>query len=130
MLMKILTYVSIYLIATTCTSNSGTDTSENVHQDLPEVDVVESSVDYAEPNPQIAVDFINAYIDNVNKMGKSQEIREWIQSSEFVTTAFKTELVKLVTKALEKEPEVGLNYDPILNAQDYPEEGFELTNFD
>jgi hypothetical protein len=39
-------------------------------------------------------------------------------------------LKKIIEDAYEKEPEVGLDFDPILDAQDYPDKGFELESLD
>nr|MBP6315517.1 hypothetical protein [Chitinophagaceae bacterium] len=35
-----------------------------------------------------------------------------------------------VENAYKQDPELGLGFDPIFDAQDYPEKGFELVSFD
>ena len=41
----------------------------------------------------------------------------------------KTEINSLLSEEKEN-PEMGLDFDPIIDGQDYPEEGFELKHFD
>lgn len=75
-----------------------------------------------------ALTFINGYIDNCNKMGEAIDIVEWVHSNDLTTNDFKIELKRILDEAYEEEPEVGLDFDPILDAQDFPEEGFELES--
>ena len=63
-------------------------------------------------------------------MREAVDIREWVITSELVTDNFKTELVNMINEAFEREPDYGLGFDPILDAQDYPEEEFLLSNYD
>lgn len=77
-----------------------------------------------------ALKFINAYVENCNKAGDAAESVVWAQSNALATANFKSSLYQLVTKANEADPEIGLGYDPILNAQDYPEKGFILDSID
>ena len=81
-------------------------------------------------NPQVALDFINAYVENANTMEGRLEIRDWFRSSENVTEDMRSALIKMIDEAWEREPEIGLSYDPVFNAQDYPDKGFELRAFD
>ncbi|SMG54235.1 hypothetical protein SAMN05661096_04130 [Marivirga sericea] len=67
--------------------------------------VVQAETTTEDLNPQVAVDFINSYVDNPEKMGDRIEIREWTRNSELVTDYFKTELDKMITEAYEREPE-------------------------
>lgn len=79
------------------------------------------------PDSSIALKFINTYIENLE--GEAVELSEWVNNNPLVTQTFKDELHALVTQATDLEGN-GLDYDPILNAQDYPEEGFELKSID
>ncbi len=74
--------------------------------------------------------FINSYIDNCNKGKESIGMIEWVDSSELATQSFKNELKRIMTEAYEFDPELGLDGDPILDAQDYPDKGFELDSYD
>jgi hypothetical protein len=78
----------------------------------------------------VALDFLNAYIENCNDLENALSPSDWANTSPLVTENFKTELQNLITEAEEENPELGLDYDPILNAQDYPEDGMELAEFD
>jgi hypothetical protein len=57
-------------------------------------------------------------------------ILEWVESNKMVTKSFKDELKRMIDEAYNKDSEIGLDYDPIFNAQDYPEKGFEIESFD
>ena len=78
----------------------------------------------------IALSFINSYVDNCNKMNESVCVVEWVSSNSLTTNSFKTRLKKLVEEAYKINPEMGLDADPIFGAQDYPDKGFELESFD
>ena len=83
-----------------------------------------------DPRINNALTFLNTYVENCNK-GKNQvSAVEWVNSSKLVTTHFKTELKKLEDEALVREPVVGLDADPIFDAQFYPEKGFKPESFD
>lgn len=117
-----------------CSPASQTDTnvvasSEVADTASTEPEASELTKPEAEPNPVIAVNFINSYIENANKMAEAVEIRAWVNSSELVTDHFKTELTNMINEAFEREPDYGLGFDPILDAQDYPEEGFLLSSY-
>ena len=77
-----------------------------------------------------ALEFINLYVDNCNKMKESIGVVEWVNSNSITTIRFKTELKTIMEEAYKIEPELALNADPIFDAQDYPEKGFELDSFD
>ncbi|MFT4073102.1 MAG: DUF3828 domain-containing protein [Dysgonamonadaceae bacterium] len=75
----------------------------------------------------VALKFINGYVAACNA---STNETEWIKNNSACTPAFKHKLSELIDKAFEEDPEYGLGFDPILNAQDYPEEGFEVDRYD
>lgn len=72
-----------------------------------------------------AISFINAYVENCNNIKQALSAVEWANSSNLCTKHFKTEIKNLIDNA---DPEMGLGFDPIFNAQDYPEKGFELDS--
>lgn len=76
-----------------------------------------------------ALAFINGYVENSNKIKQSIDKIDWVNSNNLTTLNFKTELRKIIDDAYKKDSEMGLDSDPILNAQDYPDEGFELETF-
>ncbi|WP_052444777.1 hypothetical protein [Flammeovirga sp. OC4] len=77
----------------------------------------------------IAIQFINDYVENCNSKEKV-EITNWVNNYPEVSLRFKEELKQLILEAEQNEPEIGLGFDPIFDAQDYPEEGFKLFSFD
>lgn len=77
-----------------------------------------------------ALKFINDYVTNCNKMKEQIEIVKWVNSNQDVSKEFKTELTKMIEDAYKSDPEYGLGFDPIFDAQDYPDDGFKLTEFD
>jgi hypothetical protein len=77
-----------------------------------------------------ALTFINSYIVDCNKMNKSVGYLNFVKSSDLTTKSFKIELQKIVDEAEKLDPEMGLDFDPIIDGQDYPDEGFELKDFD
>lgn len=76
-----------------------------------------------------ALAFINSYVENISKMGQAIETRDWVNSNDLSTSGFKAELNKMLDEAYKRESEVGLDFDPILDAQDNPD-SFELESFD
>lgn len=83
-----------------------------------------------ELDSSVALAFINGYVNNINRMENAVEMCAWVHSSEMCTKAFEKNLNKMVNKAKRKDPELGLGFDPILDAQDYPDKGFDLLSVD
>lgn len=94
--------------------------------------VTTESLDVASPvvETQNALRFINAYVENCNKSKDATSAVVWVNSIVWVTQDFKNQLTTMVQQANEKDPEMGLGFDPILNAQDYPTAGFEIDSTD
>lgn len=57
-------------------------------------------------------------------------IVEWVNSNQDTSQEFKAGLTKIIEEAYKVDPEYGLGFDPIFDAQDYPENGFKLAEFD
>lgn len=79
---------------------------------------------------QNALTFINTYVANANKIHGAQDITDWVNANELVTDQFKQALKKIIDDAYRLDPEMGLDFDPILDAQDYPDQGFEIEWYD
>ncbi len=92
----------------------------------------ENRTEKTSDNEQVntALNFINSYIVDCNKMKKSIGYLNFVKSSTLTSNSFKTELQKIVAEAEKEDPELGLGFDPIVDGQDYPDEGFELKQFD
>ena len=73
-----------------------------------------------EPDYQVAIKFINDYLDFTNDRQSEIGLIEWVNSREDVTFAFKSELKRILNEAEKNDPELGLGFDPILDAQDSP----------
>ncbi len=74
----------------------------------------------------VGLQFINDYINNIGGLG----MVEWIEKNPVTTKNFKTTLKKMVDDAEKEAPGYGLGFDPILDAQDYPDKGFDLKSID
>ncbi len=71
----------------------------------------------------VAVDFVNQYIMNIEKGG---DLNAWIENNPSLTPKFK----KAYQVFLSNEEEGVPSGDPILDAQDYPTEGFQIKEID
>lgn len=121
--MKQTIFILAIILVSSCGQTSGTKTA--TEQNSSELEEKKGNLPV-----DIALDFINSYIDNLNKMNTSIGTVEWVNSNNLTTNRFKTALKKLVDEAYKTDPEMGLDADPILDAQDYPDKGFELESFD
>jgi len=78
----------------------------------------------------VALTFINSYVDNCNSMEASMGIVEWVNSNNLTTNNFKAALKLRIEKRGIADRERGLPADPLFDAQDYPDKGFEIESFD
>lgn len=121
--MKLIIIILTIILFSSCRQNSRNKTVNEVR-----------SIESNELNDNLPVDialkFINMYVDNCNKMQESIGVVEWVNSNNLTTSHFKTELKSIIDEAYKIDPEMGLDADPIFDAQDYPDKGFELESFD
>lgn len=117
---KLLFFSFFVLLFVSCTENQLND---NQHQS-PDI---ENSVD---TQKSVALKFINSYVENANLMGKAIETRKWVAQNTLVTESFKKVVTEMIDEAEKDDPELGLGFDPIFDAQDYPEEGFQVEQMD
>jgi hypothetical protein len=73
---------------------------------------------------KMAIDFLNSYHQQDFKSEK--ESIKWISRNPYLSQKFKAEYINLITEARKQDPELGLDADPILDAQDSPDSGFVL----
>lgn len=78
------------------------------------------------PKSKLANEFINSYAKNIMKMNEALGIIEWANSNNLSTNSFKSSLTQIINQAYEKEPDYGLGFDPILDGNDFPDNGFQL----
>ncbi|MBT8210274.1 MAG: hypothetical protein KJP14_07080 [Eudoraea sp.] len=81
-------------------------------------------------DPKIALNFINEYVGLLNNSfaGKECEmsLEQWLDNRTDVSSDFKNEYHRILKEAALENPGYGLGFDPILDAQDFPDSGFEL----
>lgn len=130
MMHKYLPYILTILLITSCGPKAN---RERVNKSGHEVKVSSvhskaSSLNSKESKIDNALDFINGYVRNCNKMEKQLEMTEWVAISKMTTVHFNEKMKEIIDEAYKEDPELGLDFDPIFNAQDYPDEGFELES--
>ena len=87
---------------------------------------LESEASSEDQNYQAALDFLNSYVENKQQL----EILEFVKASPLASKSLKAELEKMLIKAWEDDPQIGLGFDPLFDAQDFPDKGVELHSFD
>ncbi|MEP5339237.1 MAG: hypothetical protein ABJL44_16135 [Algibacter sp.] len=148
--MKILYLILLILIAFSCNDkkvkSSLTESKEQVElktdhkkeaeiNDIKNEEKIDDTKDTIIVTDSISIEFfalkfINGYVEDCNKMKESLGITPWVNSNNYSTTNFKNKLETLIDKADKENPGYGLGFDPIFDAQDYPDDGFELNEID
>ena len=118
-----LIFISTLLVFVSCGHKSETKITEKKTN-------IQSTVVKNDNQIKKALTFLNSYVDNCNKMKESIGVIEWVDSNKLTTNRFKTELKRIMEDAYKVEPDIGLDADPIFDAQDYPDKGFELDSLD
>lgn len=122
--MKQALITTILFLAVSCNPNNKDNSISNINKKADTLGIESATV----PPESVALEFINSYVENCNKMGESQAVLIWVNENPLASQILKNELRILVEKAIQEDPEMGLGYDPLLNAQDYPEKGFEVDS--
>jgi hypothetical protein len=81
-------------------------------------------------NNEVALIFINGYVNFCNQKNLEKNSEKWIEGNELATGQFKMAYKEIIENAAKDDPEIGLGFDPIFDAQDYPEKGFEFLKSD
>jgi Protein of unknown function (DUF3828) len=68
-----------------------------------------------------------ASLDQRTPDSKTDPRLAFVKSKPYFSKGFEQALEKLIADALRQEPEMGLDYDPIINGQDLPEKGFRTA---
>jgi hypothetical protein len=85
----------------------------------------------SEPDFNAALKFINDYVSFCNQDNDSKiKTSDWINDNKLITEEFKKIYTELVEAAIKEDPELGLDFDPIFDAQDFPDNGFEILTYD
>ena len=88
------------------------------------------SEEQATPDFNVALTFINNYTIFCTKRDRQRTDTEWIKQNPLLTDSFKNRYKSLLDSAQKKDPELGLDSDPIFDAQDFPEKGFSILKID
>lgn len=89
------------------------------------VKATKSTVDY-----NVAVTFISDYVLFLEKSKDETATISWIQNNAVLTANFKTRYTALLEEARKEDPESGLGFDPVLDAQDYPDKDYMIKAID
>lgn len=82
----------------------------------------------SKPDFSVALNFINSYTKHcLSRNKKGPSTTTWVRLNNLLTPAFKTNYKTLVDGA---DPEFGLEFDPIFDAQDFPDKGFVILKTD
>lgn len=109
----LLVFISIILFS--CgQSNSNTALSANTNK---------SSNDFT-----VALTFINEYALFCSSLNSANRYSNWIKNYPLLSDNFKKQYYALLDSAEKIDPELGLGFDPIFNAQDFPDSGFVILN--
>lgn len=103
---------------------------KQIEINLKEVKTKKTELNYTDSITNVAILFINEYVSNCNKTKEQIGIIEFVNAHPNVSIEFKTELKRMIEEAEKSDPEYGLGFDPIFDAQDYPDDGFKLSEFD
>ena len=118
---RYLTLLSL-LIVISCNPKTGPKTNSRDNNDTTSVKVIPKTPDY-----QAAIEFINDY---VKFRDNPSDDTTWIRRHHLLTENFKNSYYHLIDSVSQEDPDMGLDFDPILDAQDFPDKGFELAKFD
>jgi hypothetical protein len=68
------------------------------------------------------------FLKKDRKGGGDAQLIKWVDASPYVSPRFKKAVAKALTDARKKDRELGLESDPIIAGQDYPEKGYQAAN--
>ncbi len=83
------------------------------------------------PDFKVALQFINEYAAFCKlEIEQKSSDTNWIQRNLLLTDKFKTLYKSILDSAFKADPELGLDFDPIFDAQDFPDKGFSILKTD
>ncbi len=122
---RLISYILISFLFISC----GQTKDKNL-KEISSVNKTESTISPRTAKIDSALKFINDYVANCSKMKKAKSTIDWVNSNQLTTENFKSELTRIINEANKIDPELGLDFDPIFDAQDFPDKGFELESID
>ncbi len=72
--------------------------------------------------------YYKEYLHKPSKGDSDQALIRWVNANPKLSDAFKKALRQAVLDARKADPEMGLDFDPIVSGQDYPDKGFRAKN--
>lgn len=118
--MKKIFLLAIIALFVACNSNK--ETNKNETNTI--VDAV------AVPDFNVALQFINEYVEHQSNLNENSNTQEWIKNHPLLSDNFKRSYKEINENAIKNDPEIGLGFDPIFNAQDFPDKGFTVAKTD
>jgi hypothetical protein len=82
------------------------------------------------PDFSVALKFINDYAEYCSPENHDSSDSTWIQNNPLLTNSFKSRYKTILDSAQKVDPELGLDFDPIFDAQDFPDKGFSILKAD
>lgn len=119
-------FVVLLLLFLACSKKSETYKENNV--DLSTALKTENIKALTRIDYQVAFKFINDY--NKEFLNPHTETLEWLSKNKIVTNDFLLRYKQIKDSAEIVDPELGLDFDPIINAQDSDDKGFEIKQID
>ena len=95
----------------------------------PNTNKAPEQIDLKKSDAEIAVRFLNDYVIYCDNRNSNKNLFQWIDDNTLLTTKFKVTHKKIIEDAEKTDPELGLGFDPIFDAQDYPS-GFVVKSID
>ncbi len=112
MKLKIFLYISVYIFLS-CSNKQEENDKNSVKTENDER--TKKVYSYS-----VGLHFLNDYAAFVSS-NPGGDVNVWLEKRYDVTEAFKKEVKRVLSEARKEDPEMGLGFDPILNAQDCPE---------
>lgn len=83
------------------------------------------------PDFKVALQFINDYSEFcLMRIKQKSSDTNWIQRNPLLTDKFKKLYRSTLDSAYKADTELGLDFDPIFDAQDFPDKGFSILKTD
>lgn len=122
---KFILLLIILSFYTSCHSKNDYLSTEDKTEIQQKDSLKEVNIDY-----NIALDFANNYVDYVLDTLEKVSEENYIKQNELLTDNFKNRYQSIIDSANRVEPEIGLDFDPIINGQDFPDKGFKIKSID
>lgn len=120
-------YIFLFVVGATLSCESS---NTNEHEPSK---IVQTPVVVIDNRSEVALEGLNDYIDFINKNYANClncSVVEMIEKHELFTSHFKNEHTQLIEKSFVDAPDYGLGFDPIVDGQDCPTEGFVVKSID